>query len=122
MRNGSAPSRVCWGARGWGAPGGRGWGGPPRPPPPPSTRCGAPPRTVRWTRSGWTAHGHLGVVLPIGNALAHLTVELRGPWPLLVRAMLVVLYDVLLLVLAWGIGGVVAEGWSPTWPIPRGAL
>ena len=81
-----------------------------------------PPRTVRWTRSGWTAHGHLGAVLPIGNALVHLTVELRGPWPLLVRAILVVLYDVLLLALAWGIGRVVAEGWRPTWPIPRGAL
>ncbi|HET9709787.1 MAG TPA: ATP-binding protein [Gemmatimonadales bacterium] len=81
-----------------------------------------PPRTVQWTRSGWTAHGHLGVVLPIGNALVHLTVELRGPWPLLVRAMLVVLYDVLLLALAWGIGRIVAEGWRPTWPLPRGAL
>ena len=81
-----------------------------------------PPRTVRWTRSGWTAHGHLGVLLPIGAALVHLTVELRGPWPLLVRAMLVVLYDVLLLVVAWGIGRIVAEGWRPTWPIPRGAL
>ena len=83
---------------------------------------GPGPRAVRWTRSGWTAHGHLGVVLPIGNALVHLTVELRGPWPLLVRAILVVLFDVLLLALAWGIGRVVAEGWRPTWPIPRSAL
>ena len=84
---------------------------------------GPGPAAVRWSRVGWTAHGHRGVTLPmVGAALVHLTVELRGPWPLLVRAILVVLWDVVLLALAWGIGLVVAEGVRPVWPIPRDAF
>lgn len=80
------------------------------------------PTRVQWARLGWTAHGHRGVTLPVGAALVHLTVELRGPWPLLVRSVLVVLLDVVLLLAAWLFGQIVAEGTVPRWRIPRGAL
>ncbi|MGE5760123.1 MAG: hypothetical protein ACM37V_07165, partial [Gemmatimonadota bacterium] len=79
------------------------------------------PTDVRWVREGWTAHAHRVVTLPTGTALVHLVVDLRGPWPLLVRAMLVVLFDVALLALAWALSRVVTDGsWlPPRWPSLR---
>lgn len=82
------------------------------------------PTDLRWVREGWTAHAHRVVSLPIGTALVHLVVDLRGPWPLLVRAVLVVLFDLALLALAWAVSRVVTDGWwsPPRWPSPRRVL
>jgi len=71
---------------------------------------------VVWTRAGWSARGERRVDLPGGVRHVHLRVDLRGPWPLLVRGVLVVTVDVALLAGCWLLGVVLAEGWRPTLP------
>jgi signal transduction histidine kinase len=71
---------------------------------------------VVWTRVGWSARGERRLDLPGGVRHVHLRVDLRGPWPLLVRGVLVVTVDVALLAGCWLLGLVLAEGWRPTLP------
>src|SRR5947208_3482632 len=57
----------------------------------------APPATwsarVIWTRRGWSARGERRLELSDGVHHVHLTVDLRDPWALLVRGVLVVAVD-----------------------------
>jgi two-component system nitrogen regulation sensor histidine kinase NtrY len=82
----------------------------------------AVPTRVRWVRAGWTARGDRQVELPGGPRHAHVRVDLRGPWALLVRGMLTVLVDLVLLAAAWALSRVVAEGWRPQLFSPRRLL
>ncbi|HSD31324.1 MAG TPA: histidine kinase dimerization/phospho-acceptor domain-containing protein, partial [Gemmatimonadales bacterium] len=80
------------------------------------------PARVQWVRSGWTARGDRLVELPGGPRHVHVRVDLRGPWVLLVRGALVVLFDVALLAAAWALSRIVAEGWAPRRPALRNML
>ncbi len=71
---------------------------------------------LAWTREAWSARGERGVELPGGERHVHLRVDLRGPWPLLVRGALVVAVDVALLAGCWLLGLMIAEGWRPKFP------
>jgi signal transduction histidine kinase len=61
----------------------------------------APSARVIWTRNGWSVRGERRLALPGGVRHVHLTVDLRGPWALLVRGALVVVVDVALLATCW---------------------
>jgi signal transduction histidine kinase len=80
------------------------------------------PARVQWTRTAWAARGDRLVELPGGPRHVHVRVDLRGPWVLLVRGALVVLFDVGLLVIAWALSRFVAEGWVPRSPSLPGML
>src|SRR6266542_4230903 len=68
---------------------------------------------VQWRREQWSARGERRIELPQGGSHVHLRVDLRGPWALLVRAVLVVALDVAVLAGVWLFGLVIAEGWRP---------
>jgi signal transduction histidine kinase len=68
---------------------------------------------VQWRRDEWSARGERRIELPEGGSHVHLRVDLRGPWTLLVRGVLVVALDVALLAGIWMFGLVIAEGWRP---------
>ena len=68
---------------------------------------------VIWRREGWSARGERRIELPEGGSHVHLRVDLRGPWALLVRGVLVVALDVAVLAGVWLFGLVIAEGWRP---------
>jgi signal transduction histidine kinase len=68
---------------------------------------------VQWRRDEWSARGERRIELPEGGSHVHLRVDLRGPWTLLVRGVLVVAFDVALLAGIWMFGLVIAEGWRP---------
>jgi hypothetical protein len=68
---------------------------------------------LQWRRDGWSARGERRIDLPGGVRHVHLRVDLRSPWALLVRGLLVVSFDVVLLGAIWLLGLVIAEGWRP---------
>src|SRR5437764_4628487 len=72
---------------------------------------------VAWRRDQWAARGERVIDLPGGTRHVHLRVDLRGPWTLLVRGMLVVLWDAALLGGVWWFGLIVAESWRPRIPV-----
>ncbi|MGH7591394.1 MAG: hypothetical protein ACREL2_08125, partial [Gemmatimonadales bacterium] len=63
-----------------------------------------------WARHGWEVRGERLIALPGGIRHAHARIDLRGPVPLLVRGVLVLLLDVAALALLWMIGEMLA-GW-----------
>jgi len=63
-------------------------------------------RRLRWRREGWVVHGQRAVQAADGVHETHAEVNLRGPFPILVRGALVVILDAALLALLW----LVAEG------------
>ncbi|MEX2157017.1 MAG: ATP-binding protein [Gemmatimonadales bacterium] len=71
---------------------------------------------LQWRRNGWSARGERLIELPAGGSHVHLRVDLRGPWALLVRGILVVWLDVAVLAAIWLFGLVIAEGWRPRIP------
>ncbi|HUL50937.1 MAG TPA: ATP-binding protein [Gemmatimonadales bacterium] len=77
---------------------------------PPGDEAATPRGQVEWRRDGWSARGERLVAFPGGTRHVHLRVDLRGPWPLLVRGMLVVFLDVLLLAGLWVLGAIMTEG------------
>jgi signal transduction histidine kinase len=83
---------------------------------------GAIPPGPFWRRVGWSARGERLLDLPGGPRHVHVRVGLRGPWVLAVRGALVVLFDLGLVALAWGLGGLVAWGWRPRWRDAAGLL
>jgi signal transduction histidine kinase len=60
-------------------------------------------RQIQWRREGWVVHAEQAVTLPGGERRVHAEVDLRGAVPVLVRGALVVLLDVLVLSLIWGL-------------------
>jgi two-component system nitrogen regulation sensor histidine kinase NtrY len=72
-------------------------------------------RRLRWRREGWSVHGERAVQLPDGVRGAHADVDLRGPFPLLVRGALVVVLDAVVLALIWLLAEAIA-GMPPALP------
>lgn len=61
----------------------------------------APLPRPRWRREGWTVRNEYPLTLPGGTRVVHASVDLRGPVPLLVRGVLVVLLDAAVLASLW---------------------
>ena len=61
----------------------------------------APTPTPRWRREGWVLRNEYPLDLPGGRRTVHALVELRGPVPLFVRGILVVLLDAAVLASLW---------------------
>jgi signal transduction histidine kinase len=74
---------------------------------------GAVPARPRWQRDGWTVRNEYPVQLPGGVRTVHATVDLRGPVPLLVRGVLVVLLDAAVLAGLWFLAEVVSGARVP---------
>src|SRR6266850_929703 len=89
------------------------------PPGPPPARTSA---RVIWTRPGWLARGERRLELPDGVHHVHLTVDLRDPWALLVRGVLVVVVDAGALAACWIVSLLLAGGWRPRLPPVVAAL
>ncbi|HET8650178.1 MAG TPA: hypothetical protein VFL95_09065, partial [Gemmatimonadales bacterium] len=63
---------------------------------------------LRWRREGWNLLAEQTISLPGGFRVVHAVVDLRGPLPLFVRGILVVILDVLVLALLWYLSELVA--------------
>jgi signal transduction histidine kinase len=61
----------------------------------------APTPRPRWRREGWSVRNEYGLDLPGGRRTVHAAIDLRGPLPLFVRGVLVVLLDAAVLGLLW---------------------
>jgi two-component system, NtrC family, nitrogen regulation sensor histidine kinase NtrY len=82
------------------------------PPTDPTERLPRP----RWRREGWTARNEYPVTLPGGTRIVHANVDLRGPLPLFVRGVLVVLLDAAVLGALWFVAELVS---GARFPRPR---
>jgi two-component system nitrogen regulation sensor histidine kinase NtrY len=95
--------------------------GAPRVEPPYSITLSLPTQTdarplgdaLHWRRASWSARGERRIELPGGGSHVHLRVDLRGPWAILVRGVLVVALDLAVLAGVWLFGLVISEGWRP---------
>jgi signal transduction histidine kinase len=67
---------------------------------PPADPSAATPRP-RWRREGWSVRSEYPLDLPGGHRTVHAAIDLRGPVPLFVRGVLVVLLDAAVLGLLW---------------------
>jgi signal transduction histidine kinase len=68
----------------------------------PAVGSGAPPAAQpRWRREGWSLHSEHPVSLGGSIRAIHAEIDLRGPLPLVVRGVLVVLLDTGVLALLW---------------------
>ena len=88
------------------------------PAPPPATASAR----VIWTRPGWLARGERRLELPDGVHHVHVTVDLRDPWALLVRGVLVVVVDAGALAACWIVSLLLVGGWRPRLPTVVAAL
>jgi signal transduction histidine kinase len=61
----------------------------------------APTPSPRWHREGWSVRNAYPLELPGGRRTVHASIDLRGPVPLFVRGVLVVLLDAGVLGLLW---------------------
>jgi signal transduction histidine kinase len=68
----------------------------------------APVPVPRWRREGWTLRNEYPLDLPDGRRTVHAVVDLRGPLPLFVRAVLVILLDAAVLAALWLLAELVA--------------
>jgi signal transduction histidine kinase len=59
------------------------------------------PRASRWRREGWTLRSEHPLAVAGANRTVHAGIDLRGPVPLVVRGVLVVLLDAAVLALLW---------------------
>jgi signal transduction histidine kinase len=71
----------------------------------------------RWRREGWVVRNEYPLLLPGGPRVVHAAVDLRGPLPLFVRGVLVVLLDTAVLASLWFLAEVVsgARPRRPQW-------
>ncbi len=79
------------------------------PPAGPSTQLPRP----RWRREGWVVRNEYPLLLPSGTRVVHAAVDLRGPVPLFVRGILVVLLDAAVLAALWFLAELVAGAPPP---------
>lgn len=75
---------------------------------PPTAASDAARRGSRWRREGWTLRSEHPLAIPGGSRTLHASIDLRGPVPLLVRGVLVVLLDAAMLALLWFIAELAA--------------
>jgi signal transduction histidine kinase len=75
---------------------------------PPAPGADGQQRGSRWRREGWTLRNEYPLALPGGNRTIHAGIDLRGPVPLLVRGVLVVVLDAAVLALLWFLAELVA--------------
>jgi signal transduction histidine kinase len=75
------------------------------------------PETVlprpRWHREAWSVRSEFPLLLPAGTRVVHASIDLRGPVPLFVRGVLVVLLDAAVLGLLWFLAEVVSGARPP---------
>ncbi len=74
----------------------------------PPADASAPLPRPRWRREGWALRNEYPLTLPGGIRSVHAYLDLRGPVPLLVRGVLVVLLDAAVLALLWFLAEAVA--------------
>ncbi len=74
---------------------------------PPADPSAATPRP-RWRRQGWSVRNEYPLELPGGHRVVHASIDLRGPVPLFVRGVLVVLLDAAVLGLLWLVAELIA--------------
>ncbi len=74
---------------------------------PPADPSAAVP-VPRWRREGWSVRNEYPLELPGGRRTVHVAIDLRGPLPLFVRAVLVVLLDAAVLALLWFVAELIA--------------
>ncbi len=67
----------------------------------------------RWRREGWIVRNEYPLMLPGGTRVVHAALDLRGPVPLFVRGVLVVLLDVAVLGCLWFLAEVVSGAPAP---------
>jgi signal transduction histidine kinase len=79
------------------------------PPAGPATQLPRP----RWRREGWVVRNEYPLLLPSGGRVVHAAVDLRGPFPLFVRGLLVVLLDTAALACLWFLAEVVSGAPQP---------
>jgi two-component system nitrogen regulation sensor histidine kinase NtrY len=79
---------------------------------PPAGSAAQLPRP-RWRREGWMVRNEYPLVLPGGQRVVHAAVDLRGPVPLLVRGVLVVLLDTAVMGSLWFLAEVVSGARPP---------
>ena len=79
------------------------------PPADPSTQAPRP----RWRREGWVVRNEYPLSLPGGQRIVHAAVDLRGPVPLFVRGVLVVLLDAAVLACLWFLAEAVSGARMP---------
>jgi signal transduction histidine kinase len=82
----------------------------------PAADPSAPLPRPRWRREGWTVRNEYPLTLPGGTRVVHSMVDLRGPVPLFVRGVLVVLLDAAVLASLWFLAEVVS---GARFPRPR---
>jgi signal transduction histidine kinase len=75
----------------------------------PSTQLPRP----QWRREGWVVRNEYPLILPSGTRVVHAAVDLRGPLPLFVRGVLVVLLDAAVLASLWFLAEVVSGARPP---------
>ncbi len=79
---------------------------------PPASPTAQLPRP-RWRREGWVVRNEYPLSVPGGARVIHAAVDLRGPVPLFVRGVLVVLLDAAVLALLWFLAEAVSGGRLP---------
>ena len=88
----------------------------------PPTDPSAPTAPPRWRRERWMLRNEYPLDLPSGRRIVHAVVELRGPVPLFVRGVLVVLLDAAVLATLWFAAELVAGAQPPRprwWSLAR---
>jgi two-component system nitrogen regulation sensor histidine kinase NtrY len=80
---------------------------------PPAGTAEPEPAPPRWRREGWSLRSEYPLVLPDGTRLIHAAIDLRGPVPLFVRGVLVVLLDAAVLALLWFVAELAAGARPP---------
>lgn len=79
----------------------------------PPTGDAARRRLSRWRREGWALRNEYPLELAGSTRIVHAAIDLRGPVPLFVRGVLVVLLDAAVLALLWFVAELVAGARPP---------
>jgi signal transduction histidine kinase len=80
---------------------------------PPASTAESQPIRPRWRREGWSLRSEYPLVLDGDTRAIHAAIDLRGPVPLFVRGVLVVLLDAAVLALLWFVAELVSGARPP---------